>query len=446
MKIGLLAMSGLRAHDPELLKLGLTLPGVVERGRVVTSMPCLGLLIIAAVTPPGHDLRYFEADHVGVLPPELFECDLVAISALTAQAFEAYEAARRLRERGVVVALGGLHASVCPEEAARHVDHVFVGEGERIWPEFLQSSPTAGAGRIWRATDVPAVDLNQAPLPRYDLLQGGNWNRFPVQTTRGCPWRCDFCASSIMLGRPYRKRPVAEVIRDIRAIKRLRKRPFLELADDNTFVDHRWGRELCEALIPERVKWFTETDISVADDDRLLELLRQSRCRQLLIGLESPRADELAGVELRADFKQRRAGDYLDAVRRIQAAGVTVNGCFVLGLDHQGPGIFQEVLDFAMQIPLFEVQVTMMTPFPGTPLYQRLLAEDRILEPGRWDLCTLFDVNFRPRNMTVQQLRDGMYWLVERLYAPANVAFRRRAFLETQWQRQNRAGAERGGS
>ncbi len=434
MKIGLLAMSGLRAHDPALLELGLTLPGVIERGRVVTSMPCLGLLILAGVTPAGHEVIYFEADHVGVLPRELFSCDLVAISALTAQAFEAYEAARLLKEQDVIVAMGGLHASVCPDEAFEHVDHVFVGEGEIIWPAFINSDPLTVPGRIWRATDFEPVDLKKAPLPRYDLLKGGNWNRFPVQTTRGCPWRCDFCASSIMLNRPYRKRPVAEVIRDIRFIKQLRKRPFIELADDNTFVDHAWGRELCEALIPERIKWFTETDISVADDGELLRLMRLARCRQLLIGLESTHPDDLAGIEMRSDFKLRRAPEYQDAVRRIQAAGVTVNGCFVLGLDHQGPEIFQRVLDFAMELPLFEVQVTMMTPFPGTPLYQRLLEEDRIIEPGRWDLCTLFDVNYRPLKMTVQQLREGMYWLVERLYSPENVAHRRRAFVESHWR------------
>lgn len=423
-------MSGLRAHDPELLALGLTLPGVVERGRVITSMPSLGLLMLAAHTPPEHEVSYCEADGAERLPPELFSCDLVAVSALTAQAFEAYEASNRLRAAGVTTVLGGLHATVCAGEAARHFDHVVVGEGEQVWPALLREQSRGADRRIWRASEFPPVALPGLPPPRYDLLRNGPWNRFPVQTTRGCPWRCDFCASSIMLGQPYRKRPVADVVRDIRAIKAIRRRPFIELADDNTFVDHRWGRELCAALIPERVKWFTETDITVADDGELLRLLRASRCRQLLIGLESPAADDLAGIELRADFKRRRAADCLDAVRRIQAAGVTVNGCFVLGLDHQGPDVFQRVYDFAMQVPLFEVQVTLMTPFPGTPLYERLLAEDRILQPGRWDLCTLFDVNFRPARMTVEQLRGGFRWLVERLYAPECVRARRLPFLE----------------
>jgi len=433
MKIGLLAMSGLRAHDPDLLKLGLTLPGVIERGKVVTSMPCLGLLWLAAVTPEHHSIEYFEADHVGVLPQALFDCDLVAISALTAQAFEAYEASRLLRQAGVKTALGGLHATVCPDEAAEHADFVFVGEAEVTWPIALSAIEAETDQRLWRARDYPEVVLQQLPTPRYDLLKDGHWNRFPVQSTRGCPWRCDFCASSIMLDRPYRKRPVAHVIRDIHEIKKFRKRPFIELADDNTFVDKKWSRELCQALIPEKIKWFTETDISVADDDELLHLLRQARCRQVLIGLESPDAEQLGGIELKTDFKQRTAGDYAEDVRKIQDAGVTVNGCFVLGLDTHGPEIFQQVYDFAMSIPLFEIQVTMMTPFPGTPLYDRLLKDGRILKPGRWDLCTLFDVNFQPLNMSVQELRAGMYWLVEKLYSESSVRDRRTPFLKNLW-------------
>jgi radical SAM superfamily enzyme YgiQ (UPF0313 family) len=429
MRIGLLAMSGLRAHDPRLIELGLTLPGVIERGRVVSSMPCLALLILAAITPGEHEIDYFEVHDANQIPDGLFECDLVALSALTAQAFESYAVAKLLRQRGVVVAMGGLHATVCPDEAAEHVDYVFVGECERSWPAFLRELPKRPSRQIWRAAEFEAVDFQNAPLPRYDLLKNGNWNRFPVQTTRGCPWRCDFCASSIMLQQPYRKRPVEQVIRDIRAIKQFRRRPFIEFADDNTFVDHRWGRNLCQALIPERVKWFTETDVTVADDNVLLGLLRQARCRQLLIGLESTDPAELSGVELKADFKRRRAADYLGAVRRIQSHGVTVNGCFVLGLDHQGPDIFERIFKFALAAPLYEVQITVMTAFPGTPLYERLLQEDRVLEPGRWDLCTLFDVNYRPLNMTVRQLRDGIYWLAEKLYDPEVVYRRREPFF-----------------
>jgi len=413
MKIGFLAMSGIRAHDQKLLKLGLTLPGVVERSQVVATLPSLGLLYLAAVTPPEHELHYFEAEADGSEPASVYTRDLVAISTFSAQVFEAYAIADRLRRAGVRVAMGGLHVSVQPEEALAHADYVIVGEGENVWPA--------------------------VPVPRYDLLADRPYNRFTVQTSRGCPWRCDFCASNVMLRQKYRKRPVADVIRDIHEISRLRKRPFLEFADDNTFVEKEWGKELCRQLAPLRLKWFTETDISVADDPELLQWMRRARCRQVLIGLESPERSALDGLEMKTNFKARRWDTYFDAIREIQDHGITVNGCFILGLDGHTPEIFQEVLDFAQRAPLYDVQITILTPFPGTPLYDRLCREGRILQHERWDLCTLFDVNYQPKNMSVEQLREGLYWLTERLYSEDCLLRRRRPFFENLWRRHDSA-------
>jgi radical SAM superfamily enzyme YgiQ (UPF0313 family) len=434
MRIGFLAMSGIRAHDPKLLELGLTLPGVVERSKVIASLPSLGLLYLAAVTPPEHEVRYFEAGADGIEPPETCDCDLVAINTFSAQAFEAYAAADRLRQKGIKVAIGGLHVSVRPEEALEHADYVFIGEGEIVWPVAVQAIAEGSTQRIWNAARFGPVDVSTLPVPRYDLLAGRPYNRFTVQTSRGCPWRCDFCASTVMLGQRYRKRPVEHVIRDIRAIQRLRKRPFIEFADDNTFVDKEWGRELCRQLIPLRVSWFTETDVSVADDAELLTLMRRSGCRQVLIGLESPDEKPLNGLELKTNFKAKRAKSCMDAVRQIQRHGITVNGCFILGLDGQTRDVFQRVLDFAREASLYDVQITILTPFPGTPLYDRLLREGRILHPERWDLCTLFDVNYVPQNMTPDELREGIYWLTERLYSEESVEERRRRFFEDLWE------------
>ena len=173
-----------------------------------------------------------------------------------------------------------------------------------------------------------------------------------------------------------------------------------------------------------------ETDVSVADDPELLDLLAESGCRQLLVGLESPRASALAGVELRADFKARRAADYGRAIAAIQSRGITLNACFVLGLDQHGPEIFGEVERFAREQGLYEVQITALTAFPGTPLLERLEREGRVIESGRWDLCTLFDVNFEPRRMSAEELRAGLRTLSARLYSAAGVRARRRTFFE----------------
>ncbi|OFW07485.1 MAG: hypothetical protein A3H96_07030 [Acidobacteria bacterium RIFCSPLOWO2_02_FULL_67_36] len=429
MRIGFLALSGIRAHDPELLKLGLTLPGFVERSKAIASLPSLGLLYLAACTPAGHTVEYYEAESDGDEPPEIYACDLVAISTFSAQVFEAYSIADRLRTAGVLIAMGGLHVSVLPEEAAAHADYVIVGEGEHVWPAVVDAASRREAPRMFSAAEFPPVDAAHLPAPRYDLLGTRPYNRFTVQTSRGCPWRCDFCASNVMLAERYRKRPVGDVVRDIEAIRQVRERPFIEFADDNTFVDKRWGKALCRRLAPLHLHWFTETDITVADDPELLDLMREAGCRQVLVGLESPTASALQGVELHADFKARTAQTYVAALRRIQSHGITVNGCFILGLDGHTPAIFEDVLQFARMVPLYDVQITILTAFPGTPLYRRLLKEGRILEPGRWDLCTLFDVNYVPNGMSTAELKAGIYWLTERLYNDECTDERRKAFF-----------------
>jgi radical SAM superfamily enzyme YgiQ (UPF0313 family) len=430
MKIGFLAMSGIRVHDQRLLDLGLTLPAFVERGKVVASLPSLGLLYLAAVTPNGHELTYAESEGEADIVGQLSDCDLVAISTFTAQIKEAYAIADSLRARGVVVAMGGLHVSVLPIEALHHADHVIVGEGEPVWPHVVAAVERGEHGRIWDAKQFPPVCISQLPLPRYDLLQERSYNRFTVQTSRGCPWRCEFCASNVMLGLPYRKRPVAAVVRDIQHILSLRNHPFIEFADDNTFVDKKWGRELCQAIEPLNIKWFTETDISVADDPELLAAMARAGCRQVLIGLESPTPLALNGLEQKADFKAKRFAKYRESVRKIQEAGITVNGCFILGLDHHDSTIFDSIYEFVDQVNLYEVQITVLTPFPGTPLYDRLLAEERLIEPGAWERCTLFDVNFVPKGMTAHELTEGLYKLTESLYADEFVAKRRRHFFK----------------
>jgi radical SAM superfamily enzyme YgiQ (UPF0313 family) len=426
MRIALIAMSGVRVRSQELLALGVTLPGFVERSAVIASLPSLGLLTLAGATPQHHELRYFE--HGDVEPEALAAegCDLVAISTFTAQAREAYAWSDRCRALGLRVVIGGLHATVCADEALAHADHVVVGEGEQVWPELLLDLERGTARAIYDARNRP-FDLARSPLPRYELLDPARYNRITLQTTRSCPHRCTFCASGLLLRGSYRKKPIEVVQRDLDAVTRLWPRPFLELADDNTFVDKEWSKQLVRALIPYRLKWFTETDVSVADDPELLELLRESGCRQVLIGLEALDADTVGALEA-APFKRGRVHGYAAAVRRIQAAGVSVNGCFVLGADHHTPADVARIVRFADEVGLAEVQVTVLTPFPGTPLFAEFLRQGRVLAPGDWSSCTLFDVTFRPARMDVRELELALQDALRQLYAPECVQRRRRSF------------------
>jgi hypothetical protein len=186
---------------------------------------------------------------------------------------------------------------------------------------------------------------------------------------------------------------VAKTVAEIRAIKGIWPRPFIEFADDNSFVDKKHAKTLLREVAAEGIRWFTETDIAVAEDGELLDLMRESGCAQVLVGLESPTAAGLDGVETRRNWKKGKFAGYKEAIARIQDHGIAVNGCFVLGLDGGTTADFGAVRAFVEESGLYEVQITVVTAFPGTPLYRRLLAEGRLLDPTAWEKCTVFDVN-----------------------------------------------------
>ena len=426
MKIALIAMSGLRAYDAELTRLGMTLPGFVERSRVIASLPSLSLLTLAGLTPERHEVSYHEVAVIRALG-ELPECDLAAVSTYTAQAKEAYELAGRYQAAGVPTVIGGLHATLIPEDALPHVDSIVAGEGELAWPRIIKDFER---GRLERFYDYRGqeFDLSRAPMPRFDLLEPERYNRLTVQTQRGCPWRCEFCAASIRLTSRYKVKPVQKVMAEIREIKKIWPRPYIEFTDDNTFVNKGHSKALLRALAEEDVRWFTETDISVAEDEELLDLMRESGCAQVLIGLESPNAAGLEGLEQRRNWKLKRLGSYKEAIRRIQSHGIAVDGCFVLGLDGDTARTFDDVEEFVSESGLQQVQITVMTAFPGTPLYERLRAEGRLLEERAWEKTTLFDVNIQPKQMSVAELRRCFIELGLRLYANEAKAQRMASF------------------
>ncbi|MBM2831549.1 MAG: Radical domain protein [Dehalococcoidia bacterium] len=430
MKIGFIAMSGVRVHNEELTRVGLTLPSFVERSKIIASLPSLGLLTLAALTPERFEVDYQEITDLkqkDFLPDDY---DLVAISSYSAQIMEAYQVADEYQSKKVPVVMGGLHVSALPEEAKAHCSAVVVGEGEALWPQLVSDFERGELSPYYLQSNPGSFDLKEAPVPRFELLDPGRYNRLTVQTSRGCPRQCDFCASSILLTPRYKIKPVDKVIEEIRAIKRIWDRPFIEFADDNSFVNTKHCKELLRALAKEKIHWFTEADISVAEDEELLGLMRDSGCQQILVGLESPLKVSLDGIELKTNWKLRQQEKYKEAIARIQSYGVTVNGCFILGLDGDTTSVFEEVLDFIRVSGLYDAQITFMTAFPGTPLYRRLKQEDRIILDRAWQLCTLFDINIVPKSMTVQELQNGFLWLAKTLYSDEETNQRRRKFRD----------------
>ena len=433
MRVGLVAMSGVRACDGELLELGLTLPGFVERSETIASLPSLGLLTLAGMTPKWCEVSYHEVDQIDDWKFDeeraggMGGFDVVAISTFSAQVKEAYELCGRLKKKGVkYVVMGGLHVTAMSNEALAYCDAVIVGEGEPVWGQVLEDARKGELQKIYRAEQ--GFDLADAPMPAYELLEIERYNRLTVQTSRGCPFKCEFCASSILLTEKYKQKPMEKVLAEVDRICELWKRPFIEFSDDNSFVNRGYWKKLLPELAKRKLKWFTETDLSVAWDDELLGLMRESGCAEVLIGLESPVEAGLDGLETKGNWKYKQLSKYKEGIRRIQDAGIRVNGCFILGLDGHDVGVFERVRAFADELELYDVQVTYMTAFPGTPLYTRLEREGRLLEDGAWEKCTLFDVTYKPRGMSRKQLREGFHGLVKELYNEENTARRREGF------------------
>lgn len=432
MRIGLIAMSGVRVINPNLIAAGVTLPQFVRRGEVIAQLPSLALLLLAALTPEEDEVEYIEVADLDTYNPRS-DFDLVCLSSYTAMAYDMYALADRYRALGVPVVLGGLHASFTPEESKEHADAVAVGEGETIWPQILKDFKRGGAAALapfYREEAPGRYDLADSPMPRFELLLGRQYNRITVQTVRGCPLDCEFCGASKLYGPKYRRKPLDKVLAEIGRIQELwGENAFFELADDNSFAHPVWTREFLTAIRPLGLRWFTETDLSIADDPGLLSLLAASGCRQILIGLESINPNSLDGID-RANWKLARLRKYIDAIRRIQSYGVTVNGCFIVGNDGDDPGVFEALRDFIEKSELLEAQVTVLTPFPGTRLLERLRQEGRLLYDRFWNRCTLFDVVFEPARMTAGELEEGHLWLMQQIYNQEQYDRRKRHYVD----------------
>ena len=433
-KVVLISMSGVRVYNNKLFNLGLTLPGFVDRSKVIASLPSLGLLTLASHTPENWEIIYKELDiytdnDVNEIIRE--QPDIIAFSSLTARINETYSLAKTFRKSGITVVIGGLHVSALPNEAMDFADSIIQGEGEIIWETLLTDYENKNLKPLYSSLSNSdfIFHFNSSKIPKYELLDISKYNRLTIQTTRGCPLHCSFCAASRTIS-SYKKKPIAQVERELNKIFEVWKRPFIELADDNTFVDKTWSKELLKLFSNYKMKWFTETDISVAYDNELLELLAKSNCAQVLIGFETTQANGLKGID-RGNWKYKQFENYLKSIDKIQSHGISVNGCFILGFDTDTKETFKETEQFIKESNLSEVQITLLTPFPGTDLYTQLKQENRLLTNNYWDKCTLFDVNFIPKNFTVEELENNFQELMTNIYSADVVKERKNKFKQT---------------
>jgi radical SAM superfamily enzyme YgiQ (UPF0313 family) len=364
-----------------------------------TSLP-----VIAALTPVSHQVEIVD-ENVEAIDFSA-EYDMVGITAMTQQAPRAYQIADEFRRQGTATVIGGLHATLLPAEATSHADSVIVGEAEYLWSGILEDFSRNRMQSIYESK--VEVDLGDSPIPRYDLLKPKRYNVIWVQATRGCPHDCEFCVASRLYGPRYRHKEVSRVIDEIQYIKKHLGNVRIGFADDNLFVNEDFSEELLQGISSLGVRWAGQSDIAIAEKPRLLELIKKSGCTFLFIGFESLIRANLMKIN-KSGWKLAKLEYYSEYVREIQGHGIGVMGAFIYGFDEDTVAVFEETSDFVIQNYLYDAQFSILTPFPGTRIRQRLLGEHRLLATD-WDNYSVFDVNFLPKLMTKEQLQDGILY------------------------------------
>jgi len=382
----------------------------VRRSRVLNfqqvTMPYL-----AALVPPGWDVRHVDE---AVQPVDLdAPVDLVAITFHTPSAPHAYELADAFRARGVPVALGGPHVTLLPDEAQSHADAIFVGEAEETWPHFLGE---LAEGRHGGRYDSEPPSLADAPAARRDLFHRRDHTAGAMFATRGCAHACDFCTLAVMYRSCFRSRPVEAAAREYASFRG----KVVILWDDNIGSDIEYAKSLFRALAPHGKWWSAQSSVEAAEDDEFLELAARSGCKQLFLGLES--VSQASVNEVSKAFN--RVDRYARAIERVHAHGIAVQAGIVFGFDHDTEATFGETADFLEGTGVQNATFNILTPFPGTPLFDRLAAEGRILTRDWSAYNGRADVVFQPKRMSPEALLAGYRYANRRFYSAGCIATR----------------------
>lgn len=375
---------------------------VLENVKIL-GLPPINLAILARITPEEYEVSILD-EHREVIDFNQ-PADLVALTCMTPLAPRAYEISSEFRKRGIPVVMGGIHPSMMSKEAEQYVDSVVTGEGEEVWMTILKDFEKNSLKKTYTASR-PA--LEDQPVPRRDLISKGYFIQ-TVQTSRGCPYDCNFCSVTQFNGGKYRFRKVEDVMKEIKQIKENR----FFFIDDNLIGSGekctKHAFQLFERLKELKKDWASQTCITVADDAVLLKKAAEAGARFFFIGFESVEKDTLLFMNKKVNIRSK-PGYLEDAIKKIHDSGISIVGGFIFGSDTDTKSVFDKTVEFVDRNNLDAAQLTIQTPFPGTNLYRQLVKENRLLYknyPDDWKRYNGFEVVFKPKNMTVDELREG---------------------------------------
>ena len=396
-----------------------------------TALMPLFLPTIAAATPKDFEIQIIDEKIEEINFDD--KVDIVGIGAMTSTINRAYEISDEYRKRGVKVAIGGIHASMMYEEAAQHADSVIIGEADFLWREAMEDFKNGGLKKYYSYSEYPNIE--EIPTPRNDLIKTERYVINQVQTTRGCPFDCDFCSVKAFSGNQYRVKKIEQTIKEIQSLSptydinifghKLKSPKTLLFADDNLIGNKAYAKKFLEAITPLKLEdWYCQSSINLGRDREMISMMKQAGCHSVIIGIESVMPETIQSM----DKKINKVEDYSECIANIQSAGIKVMPSFVVGSDTEDESIFEKTATFIKDNNLVYPMINILTPLPGTKLYTRMENEGRILHKN-WTKYDFESVCFKPKNMSAKTLEDGRRWIFREIFSLDNIQKRYDNFM-----------------